>query len=131
MIPEYIIFPIAGFFIGWITNVLAIAFLFHPRRPILGIQGIIPKRKKEIANRLSHGMPVIMPEWFQAVKSIPKIGPKIEEAFKMSVEKRINSMNNDEIERLVKQAVKKEFLFIEIAGGVLGALIGMLQILFI
>ena len=48
MIPSYILFPVVGFFIGWVTNVLAIQFLFHPRKKIFGIQGIIPKRKKEM-----------------------------------------------------------------------------------
>ncbi|WP_129596003.1 DUF445 domain-containing protein [Anaerophilus nitritogenes] len=44
-----------GALIGWITNVLAIKFIFRPLYPIeipflnIKIQGLIPKRKKELA----------------------------------------------------------------------------------
>ncbi len=47
------ILAIVGAFIGWMTNVFAIKLLFRPlnRVNILGIkiQGLIPKRKKDIA----------------------------------------------------------------------------------
>lgn len=72
-----------------------------------------------------------MPEWFQAARAIPKYGAKLEELFKMSVEKRINSLSNDELEKMVKGTVHKEFLFLEIAGGIIGALIGTLQLFLI
>ncbi|QEK12505.1 DUF445 family protein [Crassaminicella thermophila] len=44
-----------GSIIGWITNVLAIKFIFRPLQPInvpvlnVSIQGLIPKRKGELA----------------------------------------------------------------------------------
>ncbi len=50
---KYILPPIAGAIIGWFTNYIAIKLLFRPHHPknILGfkIQGLIPKRKQEIA----------------------------------------------------------------------------------
>ena len=53
-----IILPIIGALIGWVTNVLAIRLIFRPINkihiPIIGlnIQGLIPKRKVEIAKVL-------------------------------------------------------------------------------
>lgn len=48
--------PIIGALIGWITNVIAVRMLFHPRRPIciLGVsfQGVFPKRQAALAHRL-------------------------------------------------------------------------------
>lgn len=49
--------PIAGGIIGWITNYVAIKLLFRPHIPfsILGyqVQGVIPKRRKEIARSMA------------------------------------------------------------------------------
>lgn len=43
--------------IGWFTNFIAIRFLFKPRRPIrfvgITIQGVFPKRKKEVSLKLA------------------------------------------------------------------------------
>lgn len=48
--------PVISAFIGWVTNLIAIKMLFHPREPkkILGItfQGIFPKRQKQFAEKL-------------------------------------------------------------------------------
>ncbi|MFO7726864.1 MAG: DUF445 family protein [Desulfonatronovibrio sp.] len=55
---KYIITPLVCALIGWITNYLAVKMLFHPRRPvnILGwkLQGIFPKRQKELAVSLGN-----------------------------------------------------------------------------
>ncbi len=55
---RYILPPIVGAVIGWLTNFVAIKLLFRPHLPInvLGfkIQGLIPKRRKEIAQGLAH-----------------------------------------------------------------------------
>jgi len=39
--------------VGFGTNWLAIRMLFHPRLPVLGIQGVVPKKREEIADRAS------------------------------------------------------------------------------
>ena len=48
--------PLISACIGWISIWLAIKFLFHPKNPILilgfTIQGIIPKRQKQFAQRV-------------------------------------------------------------------------------
>jgi len=52
---KFIIIPIMGALIGWITNLIAIKLIFRPYKPIrfpvinFSMQGIIPKRRYEIA----------------------------------------------------------------------------------
>src|SRR3972149_7654668 len=49
--------PVIGAIIGWLTNFVAIKLLFRPHVPfsILGfqVQGVIPKRRKEIARSMA------------------------------------------------------------------------------
>ena len=51
-----ILIPFISAFIGYITNLLAIKMLFHPKKPvsILGfkVQGIFPKRQQQFAEKL-------------------------------------------------------------------------------
>lgn len=53
----YALIPIIGALIGWITNVLAIKLLFRPFEPIIlgpfALQGLIPKRRTEIAQAVA------------------------------------------------------------------------------
>lgn len=55
---RWLIPPLVGGFIGWMTNVLAIRMLFYPRRPwrvpVVGwvIQGVLPRRQGELARQL-------------------------------------------------------------------------------
>lgn len=52
---QWIILPLVSALIAWGTNVLAIRFLFRPRRPIklfgYTLQGMIPKRQQELARK--------------------------------------------------------------------------------
>jgi len=52
--------PIIGCAIGWLTNYVAIKLLFRPHLPVevLGykIQGLIPKRRKEIAGSIARSI---------------------------------------------------------------------------
>jgi uncharacterized membrane protein YheB (UPF0754 family) len=54
---RYILPPLVGAVIGWLTNYVAIKLLFRPHRPFdlfgLRIQGLIPKRRKEIARGMA------------------------------------------------------------------------------
>ncbi len=56
-IKDYVLPPVIGAIIGWVTNYVAIKLLFRPHTPIevfgYTIQGIIPKRRKEIARSLA------------------------------------------------------------------------------
>lgn len=53
----WIVFPLIGGVIGWVTNFVAIKMLFYPRNPVnLGlfkVQGVFPKRQKMFAERIS------------------------------------------------------------------------------
>lgn len=44
-----VMMPTVGAAIGWATNWVAIKMLFHPRTPVLGLQGLLPRRQKELA----------------------------------------------------------------------------------
>jgi uncharacterized membrane protein YheB (UPF0754 family) len=54
---RYILPPVVGAVIGWLTNYVAIKLLFRPHRPFnifgLKLQGLIPKRRKEIARGMA------------------------------------------------------------------------------
>ncbi|SMB99002.1 Protein of unknown function [Thermanaeromonas toyohensis ToBE] len=57
MISRWLIIPLLGAFIGWITNVLAIRLLFRPRKPykflFWTLQGLIPRRRDELATQIA------------------------------------------------------------------------------
>lgn len=48
----YIAIPCISAFIGWLTNIIALQFLFRPYRPILGIQGALPKYRDKMSDAL-------------------------------------------------------------------------------
>jgi len=48
---RFLVYPLLGAFVGYITNYIAIRLLFWPKRRVLGVQGLLPKRKAEIAKR--------------------------------------------------------------------------------
>ena len=124
-----LLLPVIGFVIGYFTNYLAVKMLFHPRRQFFGIQGVIPKRKQILAKKIGEVSPEIMPSYFKKIESIPAIGPRIMNSFQNAVENQINSLSVDELEKIVFRVAKKELRFIEIIGGVIGFIIGCLQIL--
>ncbi|WP_126971105.1 DUF445 domain-containing protein [Gynurincola endophyticus] len=190
-----IIIPIIAGFIGWITNLIAIRMLFHPKQPvnILGykLQGVFPKRQdafaqklgklvsdellsfadieQKIANpanvqkvlplvethiddflrvRLKEKMPVI--SMFIGDKTIQELKAvfmgELEALFPQLLSGYINSMKNeldlekivyekvknfssDKLESILYQILSKEFRYIEIIGGILGFLIGVIQVI--
>jgi uncharacterized membrane protein YheB (UPF0754 family) len=68
------------------------------------------------------------------IHSVPfmeKVASDVEEKIhvKQLVEDRINALDLDELERLVHRIASKEFRRIELLGGVLGFLIGLVQLL--
>jgi uncharacterized membrane protein YheB (UPF0754 family) len=52
--------PVAGAAIGWFTNYVAIKLLFRPHMPVdvfgIRIQGLIPKRRKDIARSMARAI---------------------------------------------------------------------------
>lgn len=128
---KILLIPVIGFIIGSATNYLAIIMLFHPRKKILGIQGLIIKRKQILAKKIGEAAPEIMPPYFKRLEKIPLIGNKLIEAFKKAVENQINSLSEDELEKIIFNVMKKEMRFVVWMGGVIGFLIGCLQALLV
>lgn len=62
----YIIPPLVGAFVGFITNVIAVELLFHPKKPVnilgLKIQGLVPARSKDIIQRFMDSLNEILNE---------------------------------------------------------------------
>jgi len=127
MMYKIILMPIIGFIIGYFTNYIAIKMLFHPRKKVLGFQGVLPRRKKILAAKIGEITPEIMPPYFKKIKSIPIVGEKIMGAFQKSVENQINNLSIDELEKIILKVAKKELMFITWIGGILGFLIGLVQ----
>lgn len=59
-IPQMLLLPLLASGIGWFTNWLAIKMLTKPLKPVslfgFKIQGILPKRKEELAERISEAV---------------------------------------------------------------------------
>lgn len=185
-----------GALIGWVTNVLAIKMLFRPLEPIkipvlnIEIQGLIPKRRDEIAKSIGKtieneliSIPEIVNEFLTENtkkeiietikmkllgiidKKIPFLVPisikskiieytkeqieleaeplieSIVNDFKESanekvkignmVEQKINDFELIKIESIIIEISKKELKHIEVLGGILGFIIGLIQALII
>ncbi|EEG76454.1 DUF445 domain-containing protein [Dethiobacter alkaliphilus] len=90
----FVLLPLTGAVIGWITNVLAIRLLFRPLEPVrLGpfpivLQGLIPKRRGQIAENVGE---VVAAQLF----SVDELAGRVDMP-QMQLE----------VERLVKEAVQ-------------------------
>lgn len=185
--------PFIAAFTGWFTTWIAIYMLFHPREPkrFLGItiQGIFPKRQKQVAAKLGsvvakelihfdeiasqlkdpeqlkaltptiekhldnflkvklkEKLPVISmfvgEGTLQSIKEgmleeiallLPEIINQYTDSLskKVDIEKmvtdKVSNFSSDKLEDLLQSVMSKEFRFIEIIGGVLGFVIGLIQ----
>lgn len=182
--------------IGWITNYIAIKMLFHPRRAVkvgpLRIQGVIPRRQKDIATQLGNIVARDLlsaedlsqqltseqsrrvyemfidgqTEYFirNKLRAIPgtslllrsrtlarlkrafadelmeQIPPLVNSLTRPNggaldlqrwVEEKVQAFSTDRMEDILYRILAKEFRFIELLGGVLGFIIGSVQLLFI
>ena len=73
----FIVLSITGALIGWLTNLIAINFLFRPNKKILGIQGVIPKRKKILSEKIAEASLNFLPKKIENLTKIPFIGNQI------------------------------------------------------
>ncbi|HEX5555779.1 MAG TPA: DUF445 family protein [Chitinophagaceae bacterium] len=187
--------PLISAFIGWITNLIAIKMLFHPKKPVrLGfytLQGIFPKRQEQFAEKLGKLVAVELlsfediserlsnPEKINGLlpaiadqmdtflrRKLPESMPvlsmfigdntvdKIKKVFMEEMEvllpglihgyvdshrkdldlekivtEKVSGFSSDKLEEILNDIMKKEFRFVEIIGGVLGFIIGLLQVL--
>lgn len=190
----YLLIPLISAFIGWITNLVAIKMLFHPRNPVrLGfftLQGIFPKRQTQFAEKLGklvadellsfediseklsnperikdmlpgiadqmdhflrQKLPDTMPvlSMFIGDNTIDKIKgvfmgemetllPQLIHQYVDShqndldleqiVTSKVSGFSSDKLEEILNSIMKKEFRFVEIIGGVLGFIIGIIQV---
>jgi len=192
----FIIIPVMGALIGWVTNVIAIKMIFRPYKPIklpltnFSIQGVIPKRRYEIAvsigriveeellsledimpafeqsindtvfikntasiikSNLMNKIPRIFPERLKIaignvvedilVKELTRILPDLAKQgleglssninIRGIVEEKINKLELEDLESLIISVTKRELKHIEYLGGVLGFIIGLVQVLII
>ena len=186
------ILALVGAIIGWVTNILAIKLIFRPLNPInipilnLKIQGLIPKRKAELAksigeivetelvsmdeiidkfieeqdkseiifnikrkikNVAEQKLPPILPSTIKALilnyiddvvdqeaeKAINELTEKIihkattKVKIALIIEDKINEFELDKLEKIILAIAKKELKHIELLGGLIGFLIGLLQ----
>lgn len=184
-------FPILGGAIGWITNYLAIKFLFRPRKPWrigpLVIQGVIPRRRKDLAVAVGEvvATDLLPQDQIAAAVSDPEIRRNVAEMAGETVAQRVvtypvlkpfpralremiaqqvaktvnrevasilakegpdlvnrvlstvdiaqlvsdelDAMDWDSMEAIVYSVAGKELKLIEIMGGILGGLVGVIQ----
>ena len=87
---KFITFPLLGSILGWFTNWVAITLLFRPKKKILGIQGVLEKRKSLIAKKASE----VIREYLLNTKEIKKVvdREKVKESIDKLVDKTIVMM---------------------------------------
>ncbi len=185
MITKLIILGLVGALIGYTTNVIAIKLMFRPLEPtpILKLQGLIPKRKSDIAvsigqivaeelihveelmaifiekmdkeklkseigNKITSAIAEKLPPFIPSVLVQTYIDQFIEEkgdeflndiserviveaATKVEVssivEEKIMAFDLIKLETIIMKIVRKELRHIEVLGGILGLMIGLLQ----
>jgi uncharacterized membrane protein YheB (UPF0754 family) len=188
--------PLITALIGWITNLIAIKMLFHPREPFkLGfftVQGILPRRQADIAVQFGSIVATellssndliaqLTNEQSRAVynafidtqsekfirgrlhKAVPlsrlllrsRALAKLKAAFAEElmeqlpalveqlttesgaldiqhlVEDKVRAFSTNKLEKILYDILAREFHFIELLGGILGFIIGALQLVFI
>ena len=194
---KLLLIPIISALIGWFTNFLAVRMIFRPYTPvnlfIIRIQGLIPKRKDELATRIGHTISrhlITHKDILDAIKKnvdkdslrgmldekleefinrdtsvfntfvlslitkdrktkikniicdeIIELLPNIGERFASTMEKnldikgmitkRVNSFDLRELERIILEISSRELKAIELYGGVLGFMIGIVQVMII
>lgn len=118
--------PLVGAVIGWFTNYVAIKLLFRPHKPfdILGyrVQGVIPKRRKEIARSMARAIEKELLSSEDLAKALGGISweKEVEKTVEDAVENRFSSQKwlklpvigvvSDNIKYHVKYILTKEIL---------------------
>ncbi|MBI5493065.1 MAG: DUF445 family protein [Deltaproteobacteria bacterium] len=118
--------PVVGAVIGWFTNYVAIKLLFRPHRPVevLGfkIQGVIPRRRKEIARSMAKAIEKELLSTEDLAKALGGLDweKEIEKVIEDAVEHRFGSnrlmslpvigLLSDNLKNQVKLVITKELL---------------------
>ena len=94
-----IVLAIIGGIIGWITNILAIKLIFRPINPIkipiinIEILGLIPKRKKEIAENIGQVV----------ANELVSIDDNIHDAFTEEDKAKLTTYVQDKIKNIINE----------------------------
>ncbi|MGA1867021.1 MAG: DUF445 domain-containing protein [bacterium] len=189
--------PVISGLIGWITNYLAVKMIFRPYKPInlfiVKIQGLMPKRKDQLAakigqtisvhlvthqdiadsikgNNLNESVKSMLDEKLEEfidrelfafspliasfvtseikskikmainneiIRLLPDLGERISGAIERNLDvkglitDRVKSFDLHKLEKIILEISSRELKAIEIYGGVLGLLIGIIQIIII
>jgi len=124
---NFVILPLVGMLIGYMTNWVAVKLLFWPHEKHFGIQGVIPKRKGEIATSVAKSYLNILPKTIDDVLKIPIVGEKIRNYLQEGVAGKVRAMDNQQIQKSVEDVTGNELKFIKISGAILGFMIGIIQ----
>ncbi|MDO4540478.1 MAG: DUF445 family protein [Syntrophomonadaceae bacterium] len=188
---QFVLIPVIGMLIGYITNVLAVRLLFWPREPVKmfawELQGLLPRRQAQIAEQLGNLVEkelLLVDELFDRVNTpetqemivhtivrsvqerlyemLPRLVPaKVTKVILETIEKllrnesphiidgvlrqgrdylvnevkvshivaeKINDYDLLELEVMIRGLAIKELTFIEVLGGVIGFIIGLIQL---
>jgi uncharacterized membrane protein YheB (UPF0754 family) len=117
---KFLLLVLTGAFVGIITNYLALKLIFRPVNPIklgpLTIQGIVYKKRDQIAHNLAEGMHRVMPFYLKL--------PVISQMVQRQVEENLKTHSAKELEELIYNVAGREIQMIEFFwGGVIGAII--------
>jgi len=184
----WIFFPAIGAVIGYFTNFLAVKMIFRPRSPFMGVQGLIPRRRRDLAEKIGETVSTHLVTKEDLLKQFPmeelekmfseivgqkvddfidqkfmsfnpmiaafltddlrkkirngviekmqEILPEVEDKLLSGIEKidmralvteKIQGFDVQKLEDIILAICKKELRAIEILGGVLGALVGLIQ----
>jgi uncharacterized membrane protein YheB (UPF0754 family) len=88
----WVMLPTVGGLIGWATNLVAIKMLFHPRKPIMGLQGLLPRRQRELANSVGEivGKELVPPDellrGLDGMDLTPHLGELLDQAISAKLE---------------------------------------------
>lgn len=113
-VVKVLVFALIGALIGWITNLIAIKLLFRPFYPIkipvfnFSIQGLIPKRRDEIASSIGS---VIEQELLSFDELVDKvIGDKNISQIKVAIKNKINEIIRDKLPSIIPSFFKNMIL---------------------
>ncbi len=88
----WLVFPLIGGCIGYVTNWVAIKMLFHPRQRRFGMQGLIPRRQTELAEKIGEvvgGEIVHLDKMAEPLKEAD-LRPILDELIESALEKKVS-----------------------------------------
>ncbi len=92
----------------------------NPMLKMFATEEVLAPIKLKIAEELENLIPILL----------EKVGSKMEDIdIEALVAEKVNQFSNEKLEAILMGVMKKEFKFIELAGAILGFLIGLIQVI--